>query len=80
MSCPPTPAPPLGDHELLRALFWLDRPDRIQWQVAGLLAYRRPAGADRLIAELGGGSWQARGARLLARVWPLRRPPVVVSA
>ena len=63
------------------ALTRLDRPDRVRWQAAALLAYRRPPGADRLLTELSGGSWATRGARLLARLWPLTsRRRVLASA
>lgn len=65
-----TPAQSPGASELSKEFARLDRPDRVRWQAAALLAYRRPPGADRLVAELGDGSWRSRGARLLARVWP----------
>jgi hypothetical protein len=73
------PGPPLAALDLSAALEHLDRPDRVRWQAAALLAYRRPPGAERLVADLSGASWVTRGARLLARLslLPARRRAVL---
>lgn len=66
----------LSDPEDVRtaaALVRLDRPDCVDWQAAGLLVNRRPAGADRLVTELHPLTHRARAGSLFARLWPFGR-------